>query len=107
MIASLLKVLVTVVKRGLRLSAVGGMRLSKYWLWFFVTFGVICLIPFWPHKSGILPLGTVYVNWGFWAECRIPCLAVHVVISLLLAAIVHWASLKLRGRGSHITRRST
>jgi len=86
---------------------VGGMRLSKYWLWFFVTFGVICLIPFWTHKSGILPLGAIYVNWGFWDEYRIPCLAVHGGISLLLAAMVHWASLRLWGKRSHITPHST
>jgi hypothetical protein len=73
----------------------GGMRVSKYWLWFCVTFGAICLIPYWPHKSGLLPLGTVYVNRGFWEEYRTACLAVHIVLSLVLAAIIHRASLML------------
>ena len=67
-----------------------------YWLWFCVTFGVICLIPYWPHKSGLLPLATVYVNEGFWDEYCIPCLAIHLVVSLALAAVIRWAPLILK-----------
>ena len=76
----------------------GGMRVSRYWYWLCVTFGVIWLIPFWPRKGGLFPFGTVYVNWRLCEEYRIRCLAVHVVISLLLAAIVHPVYSRFRGK---------
>jgi hypothetical protein len=66
------------------------LRLSTFWLWFCIAFGVICAIPFWPHKDGsLLPLATPYVNFGFRAADAI-LLAVHVGVALAVAAAIHW-----------------
>ena len=81
----------------------GGIRVSRYWVWFCAVFGIICFIPFWPHKSGVLPLGTVYVNWQFWAQYRLLCLGVHTIVSLCLAAIGYWAYSRRRRSHGQVT----
>ena len=69
---------------------VGRIHVSKYWLWFTIAFGVICVIPFWPHKNGLLlPFATPYVNFGFETADAI-ILALHVSIALAVAAKIHW-----------------
>jgi hypothetical protein len=68
----------------------GRVRLSQFWLWFVLAFGVICVVPFWPHKDGsLLPFATPYVNFGFHATDAI-ILSVHVSIALAVAAIIQW-----------------
>jgi hypothetical protein len=72
-------------------AAAGRLRLSKFWLWSCVAFGVICLIPFWPSKSGdLLPLATPYVNFGFRPTDVSSLLAIHVGVALAIAAIIQW-----------------
>lgn len=71
-------------------------RISRYWLWFTVVFGVISAIPFWENKDGsLLPFATPYVNFGYQTIDGI-VLGMHVVISMLVAAVVHWAWLRTR-----------
>ena len=68
----------------------GRVHLSRFWLWFVLAFGIICVIPFWPYKDGsLLPYGTPYVNFGFQTGDAI-ILAIHVSIALAVAAIFHW-----------------
>ena len=75
---------------GIASTLIGKRPVSRYWLWFCVAFGLICVIPFWPHKgNGLLPFGTPYVNFGFHSGDAI-ILAVHVSIALTVAAIIHW-----------------
>jgi hypothetical protein len=69
---------------------VGGTRISRYWLCFCVTWGVICVVPFWPHKDGsLLPLGTPYVNFGGTRGVGV-LLAMHTLSAALIAAALHW-----------------
>lgn len=71
-------------------AVAGRLRISKFWLWFFVAFGVICIIPFWPHKDGsLLPLATPYVNFGFHVADAV-LLAIHIGIALAVSAAIHW-----------------
>ncbi len=67
----------------------GQYRLSRFWMWFFVAFGMICAIPWWPFKDGsLLPLGTPYVNGGFaWSKAAL--LGIHTSIAVLIAAVIH------------------
>ncbi|MHC4404094.1 MAG: hypothetical protein ACYTG0_30940 [Planctomycetota bacterium] len=68
---------------------VGKIRVSTYWLWFSVAFGIICVIPFWPHNGrSLLPFGSPYVNSGFHVADAI-ILAIHVYIALGVASIIH------------------
>lgn len=64
----------------------GRKRISRYWLWFALAFGVICVVPVWPGKGhGLLPFGTFYVHYGHGPEV-IPMLAIHVAVAALIAA---------------------
>lgn len=78
-------------------AMIGGRHhVSKYWLWFTMAFGVISIIPFWPHKDGsLLPFATPYVNSGFQTANAI-ILALHVSIALAIAAMIHWSWPMLR-----------
>jgi hypothetical protein len=70
----------------------GKIRISKFWKYFIVVFGVIALIPAWPSKSGtLLPLGTPYVNWGF-ETSDLYLLAVHASIAFAIAFTIHWVT---------------
>jgi hypothetical protein len=72
-------------------AAAGRRRLSKFWLWSCVAFGVVCMIPFWPSKSGkLLPLATPYVNFGFRPTDVSSLLAIHVGVALAIAATIQW-----------------
>lgn len=78
------------VASGLVAMMFGRIRLSKFWLWFVVAFGIICVIPFWPHKDGsLLPFATPYVNFGFQSGDAL-VLMIHVSAAVLLAGIIHW-----------------
>jgi len=66
----------------------GRIHISRFWLWFVVAFGLTCLVPFWPHKGGLmLPFATPYVNFGFQRE-HVWMLSAQIVIALAIAAIV-------------------
>jgi hypothetical protein len=71
------------------MTALARMRVPLLLLWFVGAFGVICLIPWHPSKSGKwLPLGTPYVNGGLaYREGRL-LLGTHLAAALLFAAAV-------------------
>lgn len=69
----------------------GKVRVSESWVRFTIAFGVICLIPIWPPKAGmlpLLPLGTPYVNLGF-HPLNIILLTIHVTLAFGWAVWVH------------------
>jgi hypothetical protein len=78
-----------------------------FWLGFVIAFGIICLIPWWPDKSGRhYPLGAVYVNEKPWHHASV--LVVHVGISLAIALAVHLVTVrrspsKVNGRSGDLT----
>jgi len=66
---------------------VGRTRISTFWAWFCVFFGLLCLVPWWRGiAGGLLPLGTAYVNRGFPSVGKL--LAGHIVVSLVLALLL-------------------
>ena len=65
--------------------AAGRLRIPRFWLWFCLAFGVLCIIPFWPSKSGLLPLATPYVNSGFRTADAI-LMAIHITAAVAIAA---------------------
>ncbi len=72
----------------------GRIQLSTYWFWFVIAFGLTCIIPVWPHKSGwFLPLATPYVNFGFEA-IHLLMLAVQIVIPFVVARLFHRADVR-------------
>ncbi len=76
------------------------LKCSRFWLWFCVAFGIICLVPFWPGKDGsLLPLATPYLNYGFRAADTV-LLAIHMGMALCLAALGHWLWPYCHGRFS-------
>ncbi len=79
------------------LAAIAGNRtVSKFWLWFVLAFGIICVIPFWKHKGGaFLPFGTLYVNFGFQPRDAV-ILAAHITAAVLIALAIHyeWPGIK-------------
>ena len=79
----------------------GRLHLSRYWMWFVIAFGTICLIPFWPSKSGtLLPLGTPYVN-GSYCTDDVILLVIHTTLAAILAGIAHWGARRLRPRWTY------
>jgi hypothetical protein len=79
-------------------------RVSVYWLWLAIVFGVISLIPWYPGRTGYLPVATAYANPG-WRDWQ-PTLLGHVLLTLLIAtplAIAHTVILSLRGRPEPVT----
>jgi hypothetical protein len=66
----------------------GKRRVSEFWLWLAVVFGVVCAIPVLPSKSGLLPFGTPYVNGPFSRE-KVCLLAIHLGIAALIALPIH------------------
>jgi hypothetical protein len=79
----------------------GRLRVSMYWFWFSAAFGVTCVIPWWPSKSGdLLPLGTPYVNGGFGIG-KVVLLALHASAAATLAWFIHgWNDRTQRARQS-------
>lgn len=74
--------------------AAGRLRLPRFWLWFCLAFGVLCVIPFWPHKDGgLLPLATPYVNADFQSADAVS-LTIHIAVALVIAASMNrvWKS---------------
>lgn len=77
----------------------GRIRVSLYWFWLAVAFGVTGAIPFWPHKDGsLLPLATAYLNSGLPREPigLLVLLAAHLVVACGLAALLQWGSSRMR-----------
>lgn len=83
---------------GLVSIAIGQIRLSRFWLWFVMVFGITCVVPFWPHKDGsFLPFATPYVNFGFHME-HVWMLVAQLVIAFGGAAMVQWGWPRLTRR---------
>ncbi|QDT63803.1 hypothetical protein [Calycomorphotria hydatis] len=63
-------------------------KVSRFWLWFVLAFGAICVLPCLPFKGGVLlPLGTPYVNYGF-QRLDLVILIFHVLLSLGIASAI-------------------
>lgn len=76
----------------------GKTHVSRFWLWFVIVFGAICVIPYWPSKSRkLLPFATPYVNSGFQTDDAI-LLVIHVAIAAVVAAIIHGVWIFIRQR---------
>ncbi|HBO46131.1 MAG TPA: hypothetical protein DD670_19845 [Planctomycetaceae bacterium] len=69
-------------------TVVGHRQVSLYWLWWVLLFWGTCLIPVFPSKSGLLPLGTPYVN-GPLCWMKAGFFVTHLGATALLAAVVH------------------
>lgn len=84
-----LKVLIVSPFAGTIIGLVAGhRRVSLFWLWWAVLFGVTCCIPVFPSKTGsLLPLGTYFVAPFSWLKITI--LVTHLGVTALLAAVIH------------------
>ena len=78
---------------------VGGIKISTLWLWFVLVFGITCILPIMPFKSGsLLPFGTPYINDGPVFEKAV-MLLVHASLAYAIAWCIHtWKNPDPRNR---------